>query len=80
MCNFENNDLDLYLLIWRYFQLIVRKKRIVSKVCMIWSQFLVKKKVITNENQLYSSEKSTQCSAVTYMGRKSKKVGIYVYM
>ena len=57
MCNFEKNDLDLYLLIWRYFQLIMR-----SKVCMIQSQVLVKKKVITNENLLCSSEKSTQCS------------------
>lgn len=61
MCNFEKIDLDLYLLIWRYFQLIMR-----SKVCMIWSQFLVKKKkVITNENLLYGSEKSTQSSVVT---------------
>ena len=36
-------------------------------------------KQITNEGLLYSTGNSTQCSVVTYMRRKSKKEGIYVY-
>lgn len=32
-------------------------------------------KMVTNENKLPSIEKSTQCSAVNQMGRKSKKRG-----
>ena len=35
---------------------------------------------ITNENLLYSTGNSTQCSVVTWVGRKSKKEGIYVYI
>ena len=35
-------------------------------------------KQITNENPLSCTGNSTQCSAVTYMGRQSKKEGIYV--
>ena len=31
-----------------------------------------------NENLLSSTGNSTQCPVVTYMGRKSKKEGIYV--
>ena len=37
-------------------------------------------KHITNENVLYSTGNSTQCSVMTYMGRKSEKKGICVYM
>ena len=37
-------------------------------------------KQITNENLLYSTGNSTQCSVVTYMRRKSKKEGIYLYV
>ena len=37
-------------------------------------------KQITNENLLYGTGNSTQCSVVTYMGRKSMKEGIHVYM
>ena len=35
-------------------------------------------KQITNENLLYSTGNSTQCSVVTQMGRKSKNEGIDV--
>ena len=35
-------------------------------------------KQITNENLLYSTGNSTQCSVVTKMGRKSKREGMYV--
>ena len=34
----------------------------------------------TNENVLYSTGNSTQCSVTTDMGRKSKKKRICVYM
>ena len=34
----------------------------------------------TNENLLYSTGNSTQCSVVTYMGRNSKKRGTHVCM
>ena len=37
-------------------------------------------KWITNENLLYSTGNSTQCSVVTKMRRKSKKEGICVYI
>ena len=37
-------------------------------------------KQITNENLLYRTGNSTQCSVGTYMGRKSKKEGLYVYI
>ena len=37
-------------------------------------------KQITNENLLYSTGNSTQYSVVTYMGKESKKEGIYVYV
>ena len=37
-------------------------------------------KQITNENLLYSTADSTQCSVETQKGRKSKKEGIYVYV
>ena len=37
-------------------------------------------KLVTNENLLYSTGNSTQCSLVTEMRRKSKKEGIYVYV
>ena len=37
-------------------------------------------KQITNENLLYSTGDSTQCSVETQKGRKSKKEGIYVYV
>ena len=35
-------------------------------------------KYITNENLLYSTGNSTQCSVVTYMGRKCKEEVICV--
>ena len=35
-------------------------------------------KLITNENLLHRSGSSTQCSAVTKLGRESKNKGIYV--
>ena len=37
-------------------------------------------KQITNENLLYRTGNSTQCSVGTYMGRKAKKEGLYVYI
>ena len=37
-------------------------------------------KYITDENMLYSTENSTQCSVVTEMGRKSKKEGICIHV
>ena len=37
-------------------------------------------KQITNEKLLYTTGNSTQCSVVTYMGRKYKKEWIYVYV
>ena len=37
-------------------------------------------KQITNESLLYSTGNSTQCSAVTEVGRKSKKERVYVYV
>ena len=37
-------------------------------------------KYITNENLLYSTGTSTQCSVVTWMRRKFKTEGIYVYI
>ena len=46
----------------------------------IYIYTLVCIKQITNENLLYSTGNSTQCSVVTKMGRKSKKQGIYVYV
>ena len=36
-------------------------------------------KIDNHENLLHSTGNSTQCSVVTYMGRQSKKEGIYVY-
>ena len=32
-------------------------------------------KQVTNENLLHRTRKSTQCSVLTYMGKKSKKEG-----
>ena len=37
-------------------------------------------KQITNENVLYSTGNSTQCSVMTYVGRKSEKKEICVYI
>ena len=37
-------------------------------------------KQITNENMLYSTGNSTQCSVMTYVGRKSEKKVICVYI
>ena len=37
-------------------------------------------KQITNEDLLWSTRNSTQCSVVIKMGRKSKKEGLYVYV
>ena len=37
-------------------------------------------KQVTNENQLYGTRNSTQCSVETKMGRKSKKEGTCVYV
>ena len=37
-------------------------------------------KQVTNENLLYSSGNSIQCSVMTQMGRKSKKEEIYVHV
>jgi len=37
-------------------------------------------KQTSNENLPYSPGNCTRCSIVTYMGRKFKKEGIYVYM
>ena len=33
-----------------------------------------------NESLLYSTGNSTRCSVITYMGRKSKKEEVYVYI
>ena len=35
---------------------------------------------MTKDNRLYNTGNSTQCSVVTYMGRKSKKEGMYVFV
>ena len=37
-------------------------------------------KSITNENLLCNLGNPTQCSVVTHMGRKSKKLGLRVYV
>ena len=37
-------------------------------------------KQITNNNLLYSTGNSTQCSVMTYMGIESKKEWIYIYV
>ena len=37
-------------------------------------------KQITNKSLLYSTGNPTQFSVVTYMGKKSKNEGIYVYV
>ena len=37
-------------------------------------------KYITNKNLLCNTENSTWCSVVPYMGRKSKREGIYIYI
>ena len=37
-------------------------------------------KEITDENLLYGTRNSSRCSVVTYVGRKSKQEGIYVYV
>ena len=41
---------------------------------------LLYKKQITNKDQLFSTGNSTQYSAMTYMGKESKQVWIYVYV
>ena len=45
----------------------------------IYTLLILCLKWITNENLLYSTGNSTQCSVVTYIGRKSEK-GISVYV
>ena len=37
-------------------------------------------KQITDENLLYGTRSSSQGSVVTYMGRRPKREGIYVYV
>ena len=44
------------------------------------TDILIGTKQIINENLLYSTGNPTQFSVVTYMGKKSKNEGIYVYV
>ena len=46
----------------------------------IYTRFILCIKQITNENLLYSTGNSTQCSVVTYTVKESKKEWIYVYV
>ena len=50
------------------FIVLVKYPCLYTRLCIKW---------ITNENQLYSTGSSTQCSVVTSMGRKYQKEGIY---
>ena len=45
-----------------------------------YTVLILYRKWITNENILSSTENSTSCTVVTWMGRKSKREGMYAYV
>ena len=51
-----------------------------SGLMYIYTLLILCIKYITHDSLLYSTGDSTQCSAVTKMGRKLKKERIYVYI